>query len=177
MLLTDARRPARTGPDGALIPMAEQDRSTWNAGYIAEGIDLISASLPRGTVGPYQIQAAIAAVHDEAPTAGDTDWPQIVALYEVLLQISDNPVVRLSHAVAAAMVRGPDAGLELLDRLQSDGRIARDHRLHAVRGHLLEIAGDNRAARSAYEQAARLATSPAHQRYLNARIGRLESEE
>jgi RNA polymerase sigma factor (sigma-70 family) len=174
MLLTDARRPARTGHDGALVPMAEQDRSKWNASYIAEGIELISAALPHGRAGPYQIQAAIAAVHDEAPTTEETDWPQIAALYEVLLQISDNPVVRLNHAVAVAMVRGPEAGLELLDRLEGDERLARDHRLHAVRAHLLETAGDRRAARIAYEQAARLATGLAHQRYLNSRIARLE---
>jgi RNA polymerase sigma factor (sigma-70 family) len=173
MLLTDARRPARTSPDGALVPMAEQDRSTWNAGYIAEGVELISAALPRGQAGPYQIQAAIAAVHDEAPTAEETDWPQIAALYEVLLQISDNPVVRLNHAVAVAMVRGPEAGLELLDKLEGDDRLTRDHRLHAVRAHLLETAGDRWAARTAYERAARLATGLAHQRYLNSRIARL----
>jgi predicted RNA polymerase sigma factor len=164
------------GPDGGLIPMAEQDRSTWDAGYITEGIELISAALPHGPTGPYQIQAAIAAVHDEAPTADQTDWPQILALYEVLLQIADNPVVRLNHAVAAAMVRGPDAGLELLDGLQSDERIARDHRLCAVRAHLSEMAGDRQDARSAYEQAARLATSLAHQRYLNSRIARLDPD-
>jgi RNA polymerase sigma factor (sigma-70 family) len=173
MLLTDARRPARTSPDGALVPMAEQDRSTWNAGYIAEGVELISAALPRGQAGPYQIQAAIAAVHDEAPTAEETDWPQIAALYEVLLQISDNPVVRLNHAVAVAMVRGPEAGLELLDKLEGDDRLTRDHRLHAVRAHLLDTAGDRWAARTAYERAARLATGLAHQRYLNSRIARL----
>jgi RNA polymerase sigma factor (sigma-70 family) len=173
MLLTDARRPARTGHDGALVPMAEQDRSKWNTRYIAEGIELISAALPRRQAGPYQIQAAIAAVHDEAPTTEETDWPQIAALYEVLLQISDNPVVRLNHAVAVAMVRGPEAGLELLDRLEGDERLARDHRLHAVRAHLLETAGDRWAARTAYQQAARLATALAHQRYLNSRIARL----
>ncbi|HEX6234437.1 MAG TPA: sigma-70 family RNA polymerase sigma factor [Jiangellaceae bacterium] len=176
MLLTDARRPARMGADGGLIPMAEQDRGKWNAAYIAEGIALISEALPRGPTGPYQIQAAIAALHDEAPTANATDWPQILALYEVLMRLSDNPVVALNHAAAAAMVRGPDAGLELLRGFEADERMARDHRIHAVRAHLLEMAGDHPAARSAYERAARLATSPAHQRYLNARIGRLESE-
>ncbi|HEX6325119.1 MAG TPA: DUF6596 domain-containing protein [Jiangellaceae bacterium] len=173
MLLTDARRPARTGHDGALVPMAEQDRSKWNARYIAEGVELISAVLPRGQAGPYQIQAAIAAVHDEARTTEETDWRQIAALYEVLLQISDNPVVRLNHAVAVAMARGPEAGLELLDKLEGDERLARDHRLHAVRAHLLETAGDRWAARTAYQQAARLATALAHQRYLNSRIARL----
>jgi predicted RNA polymerase sigma factor len=170
MLLTDARRPARTSPDGALVPMAEQDRSTWNAGYIAEGVQLISAALPRRQAGPYQIQAAIAAVHDEAPTTEETDWPQIVALYEVLLQISDNPVVRLNHAVAVAMVRGPEAGLELLHGLETDRRLAQDHRLPAVRAHLLEMAGELGRARASYVQAARLATSFAHQRYLHSRI-------
>jgi RNA polymerase sigma factor (sigma-70 family) len=173
MLLTDARRPARTGHDGALVPMAEQDRSKWNAGYIAEGIELISAALPRGRAGPYQIQAAIAAVHDEAPTTEETDWPQIAALYEVLLQISDNPVVRLNHAVAVAMVRGAEAGLELLDDLETDARLARDHRLPAVRAHLLEMVGELGRARASYVQAARLATALAHQRYLNSRIARL----
>ena len=173
MLLTDARRPARTGHDGALVPMAEQDRSKWNARYIAEGVELISAALPRGQAGPYQIQAAIAAVHDEAPTTEETDWPQIAALYEVLLQISDNPVVRLNHAVAVAMVRGPEAGLALLNKLEGDDRLTRDHRLYAVRAHLLETAGDRWAARTAYQQAARLATALAHQRYLNSRIARL----
>jgi predicted RNA polymerase sigma factor len=174
MLLTDARRPARTGPDGALIPMAEQDRSRWNAEYITEGAALISAALSRGRAGPYQIQAAIAAVHDEAPSPEATDWPQILALYEVLLQISDNPVIRLNHVVAAAMVRGADAGLELLRELEPDERIARDHRLYAVRAHLLEMAGDRMAARQDYEVAARRATSLAHQRYLHSRIARLQ---
>ncbi len=177
MLLTDARRPARMGADGVLIPMAEQDRSKWRADYIAEGISLISRVLPRGPVGPYQIQAALAAVHDEAPTADKTDWPQILALYEVLMGLSDNPVVALNHAVAAAMVRGPAAGLTLLSRLQHDERIARDHRLPAVRGQLLEMAGDRSAARTAYGDAARLATSPAHQRSLRSRIAHLESGE
>ena len=176
MLLTDARRPARTGHDGALVPMAEQDRSKWNARYIAEGVELISAALPRGQAGPYQIQAAIAAVHDEAPTTEETDWPQIAALYEVLLQISDNPVVRLNHAVAVAMVRGPAAGLELLAKLEGDDRLTRDHRLPAVRAHLLEMAGELGRARASYAQAARLATSFAHQRYLHSRIARLDAD-
>ncbi|HEU4540463.1 MAG TPA: sigma-70 family RNA polymerase sigma factor [Jiangellaceae bacterium] len=174
MLLTDARRPARTGPDGALVPMAEQDRSKWKVDYIAEGVALISETLPRGPAGPYQIQAAIAAVHDEAATAEETDWPQIMALYEVLLQIWDNPVVRLNHAVTVAMVRGADAGLELLGELESDERVARDHRLYAVRAHLLEMAGERGQARASYVQAAQLATSFAHQRYLHSRIARLD---
>ena len=171
MLLTDARRPARTGPDGSLIPMEEQDRSRWNAQYIAEGVALVTGALPRGTTGPYQLQAAIAAVHDEAPDAASTDWPQILALYEVLLSISDNPVVRLNHAVAVAMVRGPRAGLALLDEL--DGRLPTDHRVPAVRAHLLEMAGDAAAARDRYAAAADMAASLPMQRYLNGRAARL----
>jgi RNA polymerase sigma factor (sigma-70 family) len=173
MLLTDARRPARTGPDGALIPMAEQDRSLWNTGYITEGIALITHALPRGATGPYQIQAAIAAIHDEAPNADATDWPQITALYELLIRISDNPVVALNHAVAVAMAQGPKAGLDLLGKLEADERIAEDHRLHAVRAHLLEMAGDSAAARVAYLAAARRSTSLPQQRYLHARAARL----
>jgi predicted RNA polymerase sigma factor len=173
MLLTDARRPARSGADGALIPMAEQDRSRWNAGHIEEGVALVTAALPRGPVGPYQIQAAIAAIHDEAPTAEATDWPQIVALYVVLMQISDNPMVSLNHAVAVAMVQGPLPGLELVAALVSDERLAEDHRLHAVRGHLLEMAGESVAARRSYERAARLTTSFPLQRYLHGRAAGL----
>ncbi|WP_049565093.1 RNA polymerase sigma factor [Nonomuraea sp. SBT364] len=172
MLLTDARRPARTGPDGALIPMAEQDRGRWDAARIEEGVALISETLPRGPIGPYQVQAAIAALHDEAPTAAATDWPQIMALYEVLLSMSGNPVVRLNHAVAVAMVRGACAGLTLLDDLAADERVASDHRLHAVRGHLLEMSGDRAAARACYEEAARRTTSFPQQRYLHARAAR-----
>src|SRR5262249_35948499 len=159
MLLTDARRPARTGPHGELVPMAEQDRSLWDADAIAEGIALITGALPRGPTGPYQLQAAIAAVHDEAPSAQATDWPQIKALYELLMRAADNPVVALNHAVAVAMADGPQAGLTLLSGLGSDQRIAGDHRLHAVRAHLLEMAGDPGAARAAYLAAARRATN------------------
>jgi predicted RNA polymerase sigma factor len=173
MLLTDARRAARTGPGGELVPMAEQDRARWDAPRIAEGVALITAALPRGAPGPYQLQAAIAAIHDEAPSAEETDWPQIRALYELLLRISDNPVVRLNHAVAVAMATGPRAGLGLLEGLAADERLADDHRLHAVRGHLLEMAGETAAARAAYETAARRATSPPQQRYLHARAARL----
>src|ERR1700732_1501506 len=154
MLLTDARRPARTGPYGELIPRAERDRSRWNAAPIAEGVALITGILGRGPAGPYQLQAAIAAIHDEAPTAEATDWPQILALYELLMQISDNPVVALNHAVAVAMVHGPRAGLDRLSRLDADQRIARDHRLPAVRAHLLEMVGQRAAAREAYLTAA-----------------------
>jgi RNA polymerase sigma factor (sigma-70 family) len=176
MLLTDARRPARTGPDGGLVPMAEQDRTLWNADDIAEGVALVTDALPRGPTGPYQLQAAIAAIHDEAPSAKATDWPQIVALYELLKRTSDNPVVALNHAVAVAMVRGPLAGLALLGQLEADERIAQDHRLHAVRGHLLEMAGDHAAARDAYQAAAQRTTNLALQRYLNARAARLTGD-
>jgi len=173
LLLTDARRPARTGQDGLPVPMAEQDRGQWDAGRIAEGTALVTEALRRGPPGPYQVQAAIAALHDEAPTAGETDWPQILALYEVLMQASDNPVVALNHAVAAAMVHGPRVGLELLENVGADQRVAAAHRLHAVRANLLEMAGDRDAARDAYLRAAELTASPPHQRYLNARAARL----
>ena len=153
--------------------MADQDRGRWDADAIAEGVALISAALPRGATGPYQVQAAIAAVHDEAPDAAATDWPQIMALYEVLLQISDSPVVALNHAVAVAMVRGPQAGLELLPDVLADPRISADHRGYAVRAHLLEMAGDTEAARDAYAEAARRTGSLPQQRYLYARIDRL----
>ncbi|HEV8560191.1 MAG TPA: DUF6596 domain-containing protein [Actinophytocola sp.] len=176
MLLTDARRVARTGPDGALIPMAEQDRSLWDGDSIAEGVALVTDALARGPVGPYQLQAAIAAVHDKAPDAAATDWPQIMALYELLLRIADNPVVRLNHAVAVAMARGAHAGLELLDELEADDRIAGDHRLQAVRGHLLEMAGERAAARDSYLAAAQQTTSLPQQRYLHAQAARLAEQ-
>jgi predicted RNA polymerase sigma factor len=173
MVLTDARRPARTGPGGELIPMDEQDRTLWNAPLIAEGIELISAVLPRGEPGPYQLQAAIAAIHDEAPSAAATDWPQIAALYELLLSLSDNPVVALNHAVAVAMSQGPSAGLALLSKLDSDPRLANDHRPLAVRAHLLEMTGNHEAARAAYLAAATRTTSLPQQRYLHTRAARL----
>nr|WP_221474102.1 DUF6596 domain-containing protein [Planomonospora venezuelensis] len=173
MLLTDARRPARTGPDGAPIPMAEQDRSRWDAGRIAEGVALVTGVLGRRATGPYQLQAAIAALHDEAPSAGETDWPQIAALYELLMRISGNPVVALNHAVAVAMARGAREGLDLVGGLESDGRIAGDHRLHAVRAHLLEMSGDRAAAHDSYLEAARRTGSLPQQRYLHARAARL----
>ncbi|HEY3681832.1 MAG TPA: DUF6596 domain-containing protein [Streptosporangiaceae bacterium] len=169
MLLTDARRPARTAPDGGLVPMAEQDRSRWDAAFVEEGVALVSAALPRGAVGPYQLQAAIAAVHDEAPSAEETDWPQIVALYEVLMGVSDNPMTALNHAVAVAMATGPRAGLELADALAGDARLRDDHRLHSVRAHLLEMCGDRGAARAEYLAAASRAASLPVQRYLNGR--------
>jgi RNA polymerase sigma factor (sigma-70 family) len=173
MLLTDARSPARTAPDGSLIPMAEQDRTRWKAGFIAEGVALVTAALPRGRPGPYQVQAAIAALHDEAPTAEETDWRQIAALYELLMRIADNPIVALNQAVAVAMAKGPEAGLDLLERLLDDDRVSGDHRLSAVRGHLLEMSGDLTGARRAYEEAAGRAMSLPQQRYLHARAARL----
>jgi RNA polymerase sigma factor (sigma-70 family) len=174
MLLTDARRPARTDASGELIPMAEQDRSLWLRDLIDEGVALVSEALPRGPAGPYQLQAAIAAVHDEAPTAEETDWPQIAALYEVLMRLSDNPMVALNHAVAVAMAQDPKAGLELLDGLRADSRIAGDHRFHSVEAHLLEMSGEVAAARAAYELAASKAQSLPQQRYLNRRAARLQ---
>ena len=175
MLLTHARHRARSGPDGALIPMSEQDRSLWDRDAISEGVGLITAALPRGLTGPYQIQAAVAAVHDEAPSTEATDWPQIVALYRVLLRLDNNPVVALNHAVAVSMDQGPQAGLELLRQLESDPRINADRRFHAVRAHLLEITGNIAAARDAYEAAARQATNLQQQRYLHGQIARLET--
>jgi RNA polymerase sigma factor (sigma-70 family) len=176
MLLTDARRPARTGPHGELIPMADQDRSLWDADSIAEGMALVTEALPKGPIGPYQLQAAIAALHDEAPSAEATDWPQIVALYEVLMRIADNPVVALNHAVSVAMASGPQAGLELLQRLGADDRIAEDPRLHAVRAHLLELAGNRAEAVDAYVAASRRTTNLAQQRYLHAQAARLTKD-
>ncbi|HEY8597863.1 MAG TPA: DUF6596 domain-containing protein [Thermomicrobiales bacterium] len=173
MLLTDARRAARTSADGGLIPLAEQDRTQWNAAAIAEGVALISATLQRAPLGPYQVQAAIAAVHDEAVRAEETDWPQILALYQLLERLSPSPIVTLNHAVAVAMVRGPAAGLELLAALDAEGQLVGNHRLDAVRAHLLELAGDNAAARDSYRAAARRTTSLPEQRYLETRAARL----
>jgi RNA polymerase sigma factor (sigma-70 family) len=175
MLLVHARHRARTAPDGSLIPMAEQDRSLWDRVAIDEGIALVTAALPRGPVGPYQLQAAIAAVHDEAENPAATDWRQIAALYGVLLRLDDNPVVALNHAVAVSMVAGPQAGLELVRRLRADARIKADRRLHAVRGHLLEMAGDRAAAIEAYQAAARVTTNLQQQRYLNQQVTRLQA--
>jgi predicted RNA polymerase sigma factor len=174
MLLIDARRPARTLADGSLVPLSEQDRSTWNHAQIDEGVALISRSLAEtSALGAYQLQAAIAAVHDEAPTADATDWPEIVALYGLLAAVAPNPMVSLNLAVAVAMVDGPAAGLALLDDLAGDDRIAGGHRLDAVRGHLLEMAGDPAQARSSYLAAARKTTSLPERRYLESRAARL----
>lgn len=173
MLLTDARRAARTGPNGELIPLAQQDRTRWDRQQIAEGVALLSAALPKGSVGPYQLQAAIAAVHDEAPCGEDTDWRQILALYGLLKRMSDNPMILLNHAVAAAMVHGPRNGLELLAALDSDPRLAERHRLEAVRAHLLEMAGEHQAAIIHYRNAASRASSLPERDYLMMQAARL----
>ena len=173
MLLTDARRNARTGLNDELIPLARQNRALWDRGQIAEGVALLSATLPKGSVGPYQLQAAIAAVHDEATRAEDTDWPQILALYELLKRMSDNPMVILNHAIAAAMVHGPKEGLNLLDALKGDPRIAEHHRMDAVRAHLLEMAGDLQAAVRNYRAAAGKAVNVPERNYLLIQAARL----
>lgn len=177
MLLTEARRPARALPDGTLIPLDEQNRSLWNHEAIAEGSALIAGALSRALLGPYQLQAAIAALHDEAARAEETDWPQILSLYNLLDHIAPNPMITLNHAVAVAMVRGPQAGLDLLATLDADERLASHHRLAAVRAHLLEMAGDYSAARTSYLLAARRTTSLPEQRYLEARAARLPQSE
>lgn len=173
MLLTEARSAARTGTDGELIPLTRQDRTLWDRNAIAEGIALLTQALSNGSPGPYQLQAAIAAVHDEAARAEDTDWPQILALYELLKGISDNPMVMLNHAVAAAMVQGPRHGLELLQALDSDARIAGHYRLASVRAHLLEMAGDYQDAIAQYRIAAGKTTSIPERNYLIAQAARL----
>jgi RNA polymerase sigma factor (sigma-70 family) len=173
MLLTDARRSARTGPGGELIPLTKQDRTRWDQTQIAEGIAILTATLSKGSVGPYQLQAAIAAVHDEAVRVEDTDWPQILALYELLKRMSDNPMVMLNHAIAAAMVHGAEKGLELLRALDSDSRLAGHHRLDAVRAHLLEMAGANEAAIEHYRIAAGRTMSIPERNYLMTQAARL----
>ena len=173
MLLTDARRLARTGAAGELIPLAQQDRTLWDRQQIDEGVALLSLTLPKGAVGPYQLQAAIAAVHDEAARAEDTDWPQILALYDLLNRMSDNPMVVLNRAIAAAMVHGAAKGLQLLDALQDDPRLAEHHRLHAVRAHLLELAGDHESAARHYRSAAGKTASLPERNYLLAQAARL----
>ena len=175
MLLTDARRAARTGPAGELIPLTKQDRTLWDQQDIAEGVALISATLSRGSVGPYQLQAAVAAIHGEAPRAEDTDWPQILALYGLLERMSDNPMVKLNRAIAAAMVHGPAAGLDLLRPLADDDRLRRHHRLDAVRAHLLELAGDHAAAIAHYRTAAGRTTNIPERDYLLTQAARLAS--
>jgi RNA polymerase sigma factor (sigma-70 family) len=175
MLLVHAVHRARAGSDGSLIALGEQDRTLWDRDLITEGSALVSAALALGPTGPYQLQAAIAAVHDQADSIDTTDWHQIVALYGLLLQLQDNPVVALNHAVAISMVGGPEAGLERLARLEKDPRINTDRRFHAVRGHLLERAGDPEAALAAYTEARRRAPNVAQQRYLSRQISRLQN--
>ncbi|MFE1832100.1 RNA polymerase sigma factor [Streptomyces yangpuensis] len=173
MLLTDARRAARTGPDGSLIPLAEQDRTRWDRAAITEGVALVTDALTRAPLGPYQLRAAIAAVHDEAPSDEATDWAEILALYEVLVRLVPGPVERLNHAVAVGMVHGPRRALDLLAELDDDDRLAGHHRLEAVRAHLLERAGDRAAARAAYTKAAGLTLSAPERRYLRSRAARI----
>ena len=173
MLLTDARRTARTDDDGRLVPLAEQDRARWDRDLVEEGLGLVRHTLPHAQVGPYQVEAAIAAVHAEAPTARETDWPQVVALYRVLSRLAPNPMVTLNEAVAVGMAEGPEAGLAVLRELAGDERVAGHHRLHAVRAHLLEMSGKKVAAREEFATAARLTTSVPEQRYLRERANRL----
>jgi len=169
MLLTQAREPARTDARGDLVPLADQDRSLWRSEEIAEGVAILERVLPRGPVGRFQLQAAIAAVHAEAPDAAATDWAQIRALYDMLERVAPGPAVTLNRAVAVGMASGPAAGLTIVDGLLQDPRMARHHRTHAVRAHLLELAGDRAGAAQAYERAAALTASLPEQRYLNRR--------
>jgi RNA polymerase sigma factor (sigma-70 family) len=176
MLLTDARRAARTGPDEELIPLDRQDRTLWDRAEIAEGIELLTRALSKGSVGLYQLQAAIAAVHDESERVEDTDWAQIVALYELLRRVSPSPMVTLNHAIAAAMVHGPAKGLELLRALDSDPRIVGHYRLEAVRAHLLEKMGDREGAIKHYRNAATRTTSIPERNYLITQAARLAGD-
>src|SRR3984885_3821149 len=175
MLLTDARRAARTGPDEELIPLNKQDRTLWDRAEISEGIAHLTTALSKGSVGLYQLQAAVAAVHDEAARTEDTDWPQILALYELLKRVSPSPMVTLNHAIAAAMVHGPAKGLELLRTLDTDARLAGHHRLSSVRAHLLEMLDDHETAVTHYRIAASRTTSIPEQNYLMAQAARLEA--
>jgi predicted RNA polymerase sigma factor len=173
MLLTDARRPARVTVDGALVPLAEQDRGLWDAGNIREGIALITQTLATAPIGPYQLQAALAAVHDEAPRAEDTDWRQILGLYELLRTIAPGPIVTLNRVVAVAMVHGPGAGLRELAAVGNDPALRGNHRVDAVRAHLLELKGDPGGASRHYRLAARRTLSTPERRYLESRAARL----
>ncbi|GAA4463523.1 RNA polymerase sigma factor [Phytohabitans houttuyneae] len=169
MLLTDARRPARARPDGSLVPLAEQDRTRWDRAAICEGVGLVSAALTTTEVGPYQLQAAIAAVHDEAERTEDTDWAQILGLYDLLDRLAPGPMVTLNRIVAVAMVYGPATGLAQLDRAEADPALAGHHRTHAVRAHLLDLAGEREAAREQYRLAAKRTLSVPEQRYLESK--------
>jgi predicted RNA polymerase sigma factor len=177
MLLTDARRDARVGPGGTLIPMAEQDRGRWNQAAIAEGVSLVSTALATTSrFGPYQIQAAIAAVHDEAPSDAETDWPQILALYELLAGITDNPMTTLNRAVAVLKVHGPTAAMAVLEQAAADERLAGHYRVDGVRAHILESAGDLGGARECYLRAARGTASVPEGRYLREQAARLAED-
>jgi RNA polymerase sigma factor (sigma-70 family) len=176
MLLTDARRAARSTPEGGLIPLAEQDRALWDAATIREGSELITATMATAQLGPYQLQAAIAALHVEVSSSDETDWPQILVLYGILERIAPNPMVTLNRAIAVAMVDGPRAGLAVLTTLDTDARMSGHHRLPAVRAHLLELAGEHGAARDGYRLAARRTSSLAERRYLEGRAGRLSPQ-
>jgi predicted RNA polymerase sigma factor len=176
MLLTDARRAARSGPNGELIPLDEQNRALWDKVAIAEGVQFVSEAFAHGAVGEYQLQAAIAALHDEAPSTEQTDWPQILALYGVLLRMSDNPMVVMNHAIAAAMVHGPARGLELLQPLETDERLAGNHRLDAVKAHLLERAGEYDAAIDLYRAAATKTNSTPERNYLMLRAAQVNEQ-
>lgn len=173
MLLTDARREARTGPLGELIPLDQQDRSQWNRAAIAEGTALLERALAAGVSGPYQVQAAIAALHDEAPTTEETDWRQIAALYEVLIATSDSPMARLAHAIAVAMTNGPETGLLLVEAIANDPRMQGNYRVEAARGHLYERAGDLGAAIRCYRNAAQATASTPERNYLLLQAARL----
>jgi predicted RNA polymerase sigma factor len=177
MLLTEARRAARTDADGSLVPLAEQNRTCWDRALIDEGVALVTDALSTSRLGPYQLQAAIAAVHDEAPRVEDTDWEEILALYGLLESLSPGPMVTLNRAVAVAMVQGPHAGLALVVRLEADERMARSHRLHAVRAHLLVLAGEPGLARLSYQTASRFADNLPEKRYLESRAARLSAVE
>jgi RNA polymerase sigma factor (sigma-70 family) len=176
MLLTDARRAARTGAEEELIPLDKQDRRLWDRAEISEGIDLLTVALSKASVGLYQLQAAIAAVHDEAAKVEDTDWPQILALYELLKRVAPSPMVTLNYAIAAAMVHGSAKGLELLQALDSDPRVADHYRLAAVRAHLLEKLGDHQAAIEHYRLAAAKTTSIPERNYLITQAARLAGD-
>ena len=175
MLLTDARRDARCGKHGELIPLDAQDRARWNRALIEEGIALVSDALSQGSIGSYQLQAAIAAIHDEAPRAQDTDWAQIFALYGLLERMSDNPMIALNSAIAAAMVHGPSTGLDLLDELERDARMNGHYRLDAVRGHLFEMLGDRERAVAHYRAAAERTASIPERDYLAAKVARIDT--
>jgi RNA polymerase sigma factor (sigma-70 family) len=173
MLLTDARRAARTAPDGRLVPLAEQDRSRWDRQRIAEGSALLAEAIARRVVGEYQLQAAIAALHDEAPTAEATDWPQILALYGLLEQMTGNPIVTLNRAVATAMARSPSEGLSVLE--SAEAALKGNHHVDAVRAHLLELSGEREAAAAHYAAAAARATSLPERDHLTKKAAELRS--